>query len=181
MTRILPLFLTLHTLFPLPATLAQGTLAPPSHVEKGACPFECCRYGKWTSLKPLTVFAAADPKSSRIGEIPPGTPFQAVTGQTQTAAGVFVFTRSNGPFHAGDRISVYNYLGEGNYRVWWKGKMTEAELLVGPQGSQEGPAGKMETRPAQTWWVQLKMKNGRSGWAVIGSAKELRGADACGQ
>lgn len=98
-----------------------------------------------------------------------------------SAAGVFVFTRSNGPFHPGDRISVYNYLGEGNYRVWSKGKMTEAELLVGPVGSQGGPSGKMEKRPVQTWWVQLTMPNGKSGWAVIGSAMELREADACGQ
>jgi hypothetical protein len=177
MTRILMLLLVL----PAGVALAQEPQPPAAYVEKGACPFECCRYGKWSSLKPLTVFASPNPKSSRIGEIAAGASFQALTGQTQTAAGTFIFTKPEGPYHAGDRVSVYNYRGEGNYRAWAKGKMTDVDLSVGPSGSQEGPFGKMEKRPVQTWWVQLKMPDGKSGWAVIGSAQDLRGADACGQ
>jgi hypothetical protein len=36
--------------------LPQQRPAPPSvYVSKGACPFECCRYGRWTSNRAVTL------------------------------------------------------------------------------------------------------------------------------
>ena len=160
-------------------SLSAFVAAPHLHTEQGACPFECCRYGKWTSTETLPVYARADRKAAKLGEIPPGTAFDAVTGFTRTVAGTFRFTRSHGDFRAGEQITVYNYLGEGNCRAWRNGRMTEVSLPVSPFGGRGSEVGEMVKPPAQSWWVQVVTPQGKRGWVLIRSARNLDGADGC--
>jgi hypothetical protein len=158
----------------------SASSAPAEWVQKGACPFECCRYGRWTSQAGAALHEKQDLTSAVVVNIKAGESFKAKTGETHTVAGLFKVNKAFGSFKPGDEVMAYDYMGEGNYRVWVNGSMKQAELLVGPDGSQIGPNGEMVRRPQQTWWVQASAANGKTGWLLVKDIKLFRGADACG-
>lgn len=156
--------------------------APEMWEEEGACPFECCTYGSdWTLREPSALRGAADPYASTVREIPAGGRLAALTGRTRTRRGRFHFTQSSPPFREGERVDVYDYLGEGIYRVWHGGTMTEADLGLSPYGARrEGALGRMEADPRQTWWVNVRLGDGAEGWIAVDDPADVAGADACG-
>ena len=159
----------------------KSSSAPPAEwVQKGACPFECCRYGKWIARSTMTLYARQDRKSAVVAVVPSGATLEATTGETHTKAGMFRFSRAEGSFKPGDELSVYDYVGEGNFRVWAGGRMTEMDLSVGPTGRTEGRSGVMERRPQQEWWANVTTSGGYSGWVLV-EKPVPDGSDACGQ
>lgn len=155
--------------------------APQEWLQAGACPFECCQYGKWTARRDLTVVASPSDEARVVTRIAPGTVFDAITGQTRTIAGIFRFSRPVGRFGAGDRVWVYDYLGEGHYRAWVGGAMRDIELLPTTPGFEVKAAmGSWEVEPAQTWWVQVRISDGVEGWLDMADPRAVGGNDACG-
>jgi hypothetical protein len=117
-----------------------------------------------------------------VATIPPGGRFRAVTGETHTRAGLFRFTRDEESFRAGDRVWVYDYVGEGFYRVWSGDGMREARLLLSPGApSRSSSVGELEIVPVQTWWVRVILPNGIAGWVIVPDPQAIAGADGCGR
>ena len=114
-----------------------------------------------------------------VVQIEPGTTFHAVTGERRTQAGRFRFSTDVGPYHAGDELVVFDYLGEGRYRVWQDGAVQEADLAMSLFGEQAGPVGEMIEMPDQNWWVEVKAPEGVTGWVRVANARDLHGADGC--
>lgn len=166
---------------PDPADARVATDAPESWREEGACPFECCTYGgDWALRGPLDLRGSADRYAVTFRQLPSGERVTALTGRTRTRAGRFRFTRASPPFGEGEPVDVYDYLGEGGYRVWHGGAMIRADLGLSPYGAgREGPLGRMEVDPRQTWWVNVRLRDGREGWIEILDPTDVDGADAC--
>lgn len=155
--------------------------APETWEAEGACPFEGCAYrGVWSLNEPLPLRGSSDEYAITLRELPAGASVTALTGRVLTNRGRFRFTADHPPFESGDALDVYDYLGEGRYRVWRDGRMTEAELLTSPYGtSTPSPVGVMELPPRQRWWVNVRLQDGSDAWIEVRdpSAVERRPAD----
>jgi len=157
----------------------SGEGAPSEWAARGACPFECCRYGRWSAREAFALVDSPAPGAGLVREVAVGTAFDALDGEVHTAAGRFRFTRRVGPFAAGDTASVYDHLGEGRYRAWVAGSMQELELLVSPYGDDRtGPNGDMVLVPRQVWWVRARV-DGAEGWIRVPDPRAVSGADDC--
>jgi len=170
----------------VPAALAQSK--PPSvYVDRGACPFECCTYRTWKTEKDTTAYAQPNKNSRRVGVLKARTRVVAITGEVRTWPGKFSIVKAHDRYKPGDVLWVYTPLGEGSYKVWFNGKMTEQELdyMSGPF-EQTYPRcedakdcwGRLETPLRVEWWVKIKSKEGWIGWT--NETDNFSNQDACG-
>jgi len=88
---------------------------PPQVGAEGTCPFEWCRHGRWPTRQPFAVLAAPARGGRKVAGIALRTAFTAVTGATHTVGGIIGFAKSAGSFAAGDRLAVYDLVGDGDY------------------------------------------------------------------
>ena len=155
----------------------------------GACPFECCTYGTWTTSAETTVYEEPDPASAQRS-FPAGTRVEAATGFVLlTQIGVAVardtvrmYTESGAERLAapGDTLFVLDNVGEGFRRVWHDGAVLQTDAVSGfvPEGGL--PAAEVMVEPRQEWWAEVRSADGRTGWLWMDRAQRMEGADACG-
>ena len=155
----------------------------------GACPFEGCTYGTWTTSAETTLYATPDAASATF-TVPAGTALKADRGFVLlTALGAAVARRASNlyladgtplPVAEGDTLVVLDYSGEGSSRVWADGQLgySEAGGDVGPPG--EGPAFERLAEPASAWWAHVTTPDGRAGWLWMEETPDVTGADALG-
>lgn len=170
------------------AALASRPTAP-VRVD-GACPFEGCVYGAWTTSAETTVYAAAGDTAQVAFTVPAGTALEASTGFVLlTRVGEAVALRASDLYLAGgetravapgDTLVVLDYEGEGSHRVWFDGQIgfSEAGADLGPPG--EGPAFRLADEPASQWWARVTAPDGRAGWLWMDRTPDVEGADALG-
>jgi hypothetical protein len=189
MNRIAALFVGVAFILLSAAETAhpQTYKAPPKFfIDKGACPFECCKYRAWKTKKTTIAYSRPDARSQQVGKFIAGSEVVAVTGEVHVAPGRFVFKQAVGNYKPGDILWVYTYLGEGRFKVWFDGKMYEEGLPFSPYNpGQECAAtdptncfGKLERKLKMAWWIKIKSKNGLVGWTNQGD--NFDGADGCG-
>ena len=165
------------------------TVRPTAPVRiEGACPFEGCTYGTWTTSAETTVYATAGDSTSAAFTVPAGTALDAASGFVlltrlgETVAlrptELYLASRTTVPLAAGDTLLVLDYQGEGSYRVWRDGQIgfSEAGGLAGPPG--ESPALRQQVAPEQQWWARVTTPDGRTGWLWMDRTPDVRGADA---
>lgn len=76
-------------------------------------------------------------------------------------------------------------LGEGEFKVWFKGGMYHESLEFSPYGGSMGKRcefgrgcwGELERELKMTWWVKIRAADGRVGWTD--QAERFSGKDAC--
>jgi hypothetical protein len=144
-------------------------LKPPNiHVDKGACPFECCTYRQWVARTDMALLDVPDGKKV-VGQIKKGDKVLALTGEIHSVPLRVVSPNSypDAGVKAGDTIYILHYVGEGFWKVWHDGQLVEIDNLPGK--------GK---NPKTTWWVELKSSSGIVGWTV--EHKNFENQDACG-
>jgi hypothetical protein len=92
------------------ASLATGAYAqkhaPKVLIDEGACPFECCQYGRWTATENTHAFVSPSAKHAVL-TIPTGTAITALTGYVRTVGQPFLVTRSHAPYKPGDTYGVH--------------------------------------------------------------------------
>ncbi len=101
----------------------QQETRPPKFIDRGACPFECCQYGDWRVEKETPIYAERDHQSRMVGTLEAGTNVAALTGEVHTVPVRFVVKRKRWRYVPGDVLWVYTYLGEGYFKVRYKGKL----------------------------------------------------------
>ncbi len=143
---------------------------PVFYVDKGACPFECCTYRDWRVEKATTLYAEPKPDSPALRIAEKGTTVQAQTGEVHTRPGKLVVGRDATVFAKGDILWVYTYLGEGIFKVWYRGEFIEAEI--------NDDWSYFEVMPHSVWWVKLKTPAGIEGWTD--RPENFSNKDACG-
>ncbi len=154
----------------------------------GACPFEGCVYGTWTTSAETTVYATAGDSTSTAFTVPAGTTLEASEGfvlltrlgetVVERPAELFLAPEETVPLAAGDTLLVLDYEGEGSHRVWYDGRIgfSEAGALPGPPG--DGPMFRSVVAPVQQWWARVTTPDGRTGWLWMDRTPGVTGADA---
>src|SRR6266849_1074607 len=106
---------------------STGEQKPPSiHIDKGACPFECCTYREWVARTDVTLLDT--PSGKRVvGQIKKGESVLALTGEVHSVPQRVVADRDypDAGVKAGDTIYLLHYVGEGFWKVWHAGKLVE--------------------------------------------------------
>lgn len=169
------------------ADLATRPTAP-VRVE-GACPFEGCVYGTWTTSAGTTVYATADASSASF-TVPAGTALEADRGfvlvtrlgevVVDAASDLYLASGETVPLAPGDTLLVLDYEGEGSSRVWVDGRIgfSEAGGFQGPPG--EEPALRQLSEATYEWWAHVTAPDGQSGWLWMDETPDVSGADALG-
>jgi hypothetical protein len=181
--RLLPLLFIL--LAPVRAVFSQK--APPQFFnDRGACPFECCTYRRWKTVRTTVLYERPDVRSRQVGRALAGSRVRAVTGEVHTVPSRFVVKKKHEQYQPGDILWVYTYQGEGYFKVWFKGRMYQEELIFSPYGGSSGRRceeseqcwGELDKPLNSVWWIKIKLADGRTGWTK--EAEHFSGSDACG-
>ncbi len=171
---------------PLDAGVPASGEAPAILVDQGACPFECCQYGRWITTRATPVYAAPDKSAKQVSNLAAGTVVAALTGQVRTVGQRFVVHRQHEKYQPGDTLMVYTYLGEGYFKVWYKGRFFDEDLDFSPSGGTGGERctdtaycwGTLAHELKSAWWVQIRLADGSLGW--VDGFSNFDGQDACG-
>ena len=163
-------------------TIPASQRPPENYVAKGACPFECCRYGDWTVLENTGLVAA--PGSKRVvGTARKGARVIGVTGEVHLKPEpIAVLMKGDLPK---DTIAfVLDYEGEGYAHVYTQGKVVSVELAYADYCFQLSESCWGETllpakeRTKPVWWVKIRLASGIVGWTD--QADHFGNQDSCG-
>lgn len=177
----------------LSATALVAQSRPPEpYIERGVCPFECCRYGGWTAEDSIVVYTG-EGSSDTAFLLLPREQLNALTGNVHLLrAGLVVLTQpvtisgeDSFPartLSAGDTAYVLSYRGEGWYDVWVNDTIRNVESFWDDRREYPRPTNRpahLVSEPEDIWWVYVTTPNGRTGWIRMDQAN-VSGLDACG-
>lgn len=143
-------------------TYAQQYNLPLPFKDSGACPFEGCSYGKWIANESTILHKSMSINATSAYTVKRGERITALTGVVVTsrpgkARIISSITLGKKMAKAGDVVQVLRYVGEGSYKVWYQGGVTEAA---------DGIDIKILSKPFTTWWVKMKNRKGLIGWTL---------------
>ena|SRR3972149_1034755 len=161
---------------------AETFSKPPIPYENnGACPFECCTYREWYAKKETIILKDrrnGSPVAYKVGK------GERVTGLT----GVVITTKPGrvkvlkpvriGYYNAsrGEIVYLLTYRGEGFFKVWYKGNIIDSVDMYGLDTNKV--VFSILESPESIWWVQIKNKDGQTGWS--NKPEDFDNKDACG-
>jgi hypothetical protein len=181
-TEVLPI--------PLPISDEQNgipptfSVAPPiPYEDPGACPFECCTYRRWIAKKDTEFRLNRDASSPALFNVKTGEWISALTGVVITtkpgkAKVVRPITIDGVQAKKGDTVYILTYQGEGQYKIWYRGKIGAEWVLSSDDIMKLGGSLEFMQVPESTWWVQVKNNKGQVGWSKEPDNFDNR--DACG-
>lgn len=176
-------------------------------VEPNACPLECCHFGNWTVLRPITVYAREADRTSRAVRLRSNTHVVADSGTRHIEKpGVLIvdapildarryvgrtlddqaIDSSLLILHRGDTVFVTANLADpGGWVTWfhghsfWPGETAGGLNWTDPApGTKRAPA--HEARElVDTWWVRLRYGRGATGWIDATHAPAITGMGEC--
>ena len=151
---------------------------PVFYVDKGACPFECCTYRDWGTEKITKLYAEPKTSSPVVGFAEKGAIVKAETGEVHTKPGKLIVKRDVTTFRKSDILWVYTYLGEGYFKIWYRGKFIEDQIDFNYRNPASDDWGYFEVMPKSVWWVKVTTPAGLEGWS--NQSENFSNKDACG-
>ncbi len=154
---------------------AVSAEVPEIFVDSGACPGEGCGYcGLYVALSDVPVYEKPSRTSRKHGEIPSGDTFISKRGEVHTIPTRFEIHREHKDFKASDEVFALTYLGEGYFRVFLNGTLTQANLGFSPWGGSGGKTcnnpkrcwGRLVKELEFTWWIWVIAESSMEGWVV---------------
>ncbi len=140
--------------------------------DRGACPFECCEYRNWVAKKDVITKRDMSDQSPVAFRINKGDWVEGVTGVVLTTK--LGQGRVNRPVvlgahrvKPGTLVEVLNYAGEGVYKLRFRGAVIEP-------GAYDDSSIDIVNEPTSIWWVNLRNKQGESGWSRKPAALEIK-------
>jgi hypothetical protein len=170
----------------LSGVAARVASPPPTYIDKGACPFECCVYRAWTTKADTVAYAKPAKNAKVVGLLRAGATVEAITGEVHSRPVRFVVKKPHAEYKPGDVLWVYTYVGEGRFKVWRNGTMQEEDLGFSPYGGSPGARcenkaqcwGELANVLRFSWWVKVRSKEGWEGWS--NQPEQFGNKDACG-
>lgn len=152
------------------------------YVDSGACPFECCKYGKWIANETIRILKTPEMPGVQIGELSDGESFSAITGEVHVKPAMFVFDKPFDKFAAGDTITLLTYFGEGEFKsIESDGTKSIVVLDFSPYNSPKygriSKLGRLLNNYRIEWWAKIVLDNGENGW--IDARQKISGNDGC--
>lgn len=173
--------------------LATPDLLTLPYVAEGACPFECCTYREWRATAEMTVRREPSDTAQAAFTLAAGEAFRGLDGRVVvTEPGVVAVRRRIEPevpgqpaFTPGDTLYPLDHLGEGWFRVWYRGRTVETSSfswapLDAPPATRDSAAAVVLRDPTSEWWARVRNGEGRTGWLRMDGAPFIEGVDACG-
>ncbi len=167
------------------SAVAEAVAASPDSVlVGGACPFECCQYGKWTLDSSADLRITPSTTASIVAHLGKGTQVIADTGfvvvnPVGLIVGMSDFRQKETglELHRGDTLFVLDKMGEGR----WHGRLHGEPVTVSSwEIDTDGNYGaKLVRAPRSVWWVHFTVSGSPGGWGLMDEIQE-HGADACG-
>jgi len=152
---------------------------PPSYQDAGVCPFECCRYQQWVADDIITLLESPDHSADVVTRVPSAERVEGLTGLVRTTTPgkvkvvkAYTSDESHRHYRRGDMLSVYTYLGEGFFKIWFAGEFYTERLLAllhnngGWVRCAEEKTCPIEViqQPESVWWVKVRSRHGLIGW-----------------
>ena len=142
-------------------------------VDDGACPFECCQYGQWHTVKSIDLYPepVADKDKVVIRVLTPDVTVSVSKGKviTQTPGRALVSVPhvsvySGVTYAIGDELLIYTSFGEGVFLVWYEGRMYKelAGFMLQADDTWQACAevghcwGRRLRHPVTSWWVGVE-------------------------
>jgi hypothetical protein len=161
--------------------LPSSQRPPRNYIAKHACPFECCRYGKWTVAKDTDLVAAPD-STQVVGKARKGSSALGLTGEVHLVPEPVVVL--GGELPKNSIAFILDYEGEGFGHVYTHGMVVSTFLGYEKYcfrisdycwGETLLPS-KQPQKPV--WWVKVRLPNGVTGWTD--KPDNFDGKDGCG-
>lgn len=195
-------------LLAVPKGLAAQVLPKLPPVARGACPFECCQLGPWTTLDTLRVYPQERSAAKPVALLRPGQSFTADSANFYTLAwGVIVVRRPMRLGHElspeadsdsvrsdprgaavlarllaiGDTIYHLGHEPETGEIVWLQGVEVTVNWFWADREEDLAQlnAPAVVVKPIkQEWWVRIRTFEGLEGW-IQAWDKRIDGRDAC--
>src|ERR1035437_5780995 len=131
-------------------------------------------YRRWTVTKDTVAYDKPQKGARRVGVFKKGSRVRGLTGEVRTLEpGKFSVSKPHEKYCPGDILWIYTPVGEGFYKVWFKGRMYEesVEFMSGPYETSfpecsDTPEcwGKLENKLRTVWWVKVRSPKGWIGW-----------------
>jgi len=144
-------------------------------VDAGACPGEGCEYcALYVAKSEVSVYEKASAESKKLGVIAAGDTFISKTGEVHTVPTRFEVHRESDGIKPGDEVFALTYLGEGYFRIFLNGELTQADLGFSPWGGSASKIcdkpkycwGRLEKELEFTWWMWVIAESSLQGWVV---------------
>ena len=165
------------------STNTAGQSRPPTiFVDRNICPGEGCQFKGHRAKIVATTTAYKGPSttSGRLFTVPLGLMVTGIDSLVRTRPGQFrvkrPMNRPNEKYRPGEVLFVYTYLGEGVFKIWYRGKMIEENLEFSVWGGSAGERceldpvncwGILEKRTDMKWWLKVRLNDGRRGWILV--------------
>lgn len=186
MVRLFITFLTLLLSFNANGSSKSSPANP--FIDSGACPFECCKYQKWSVDKDTQLFDKVEGKK-QVGFLKKGSKLEAITGEVHIEPNPVEIVFDKGNFSKGDALYLLTPQGEGFYKIWHNGKIDSIETLdlfensglpkkcISPSKECWGKPKKSILEQKKTWWIKFKTTDGITGWSK--ESNNFSGNDSC--
>jgi hypothetical protein len=150
-------------------------------IDGNACPFEGCQFGKWTSLKPVSIYTTWKSGRKPLLTLAIGEAVTTITGIHITFEPTEIQVTAPMPeYHLkpGDKIFGYMGLGEGVFNAWFNGYWVEEFDGSGIEGlGCERKCKATLLKPGRKeWWVEIRTGKGTTGWT--NDADKFEGKDS---
>jgi len=152
-------------------------------IDENACPFEGCQFGVWKASDRVQLFSSWKEDRKLVATISKGDSVTAITGVHITfepSEMQVTMPIPNYDLKPGDTIYGYMYKGEGAFSAWFNGLWVEDfdGSGVAGAGCNRKCNAKLLKEGRFEWWVQIKTKDGATGWTK--DTDKFDGKDALG-
>jgi hypothetical protein len=149
--------------------------------EVGACPFEGCTYGEWSSKYKIKIFKEPKWESDIVGNIPAEKQFNAINGKIEVIPGIAYkktelpsigYTESEiSKIEYNQPIYILHYVGEGFYKINQNNEFGYLQLPSSEKIFNEYKSDydwiRIEKYPTEfKWWVEIEYLD-LKGWILV--------------
>jgi hypothetical protein len=154
-------------------------------IDENACPFEGCQFGAWTATEDVQLYSTWKADGKPVAKLAKGDAVTARTGVNITFEPSEIVVTAPMPAYGlkpGDTIFGYMNYGEGVFSAWFNGYWVEqfdgSGFSSENGGCSRNCTGKWLKEGRIEWWVEIKTKDGLTGWT--NETSKFDGKDALG-